>query len=201
VPARLHRCELEVQRSRFLCTIAYAEHPEGARALIASVRAAMPDASHHCWAYVLGPPASTAAIGMSDDGEPHGTAGRPMLQALLHSGVGDVVAVVTRYFGGTLLGKGGLVRAYTASVQRCLATLECVERVHRVEVHLEVEYAHVDAVRRTLAAHEAEVVTEEFSATVGYRVRVPDARLDQLSAVLRDLTAGALLLETITEQT
>ena len=123
VPTRLHRVEQELQRSRFITTLAPAPTVEEAKSFISRVREEFPDANHNCWAYVVGPPGSTGMAGLSDDGEPHGTAGRPMLTALLHGNVGDVAVVVTRYFGGTLLGKGGLVRAYTGCVQQGLEHL------------------------------------------------------------------------------
>ena len=123
VPAAVHRVEQEISRSRFITTVARASTIDEATDFIRRVGAEFADATHNCWAYVIGPPGDTARIGMSDAGEPHGTAGRPMLSALLYSGVGDVVAVVTRYYGGTKLGTGGLVRAYGGGVQQALATL------------------------------------------------------------------------------
>ena len=148
IPARTHRVEQEIQRSRFITTVAHAPTIEAARAFIDSIREEFPDATHNCWAFAAGPPGDTAAIGMSDDGEPHGTAGRPMLTALLHGGVGEIAAVVTRYFGGTKLGTGGLVRAYTSSVQQALESLPTRERVDRTTLEVEIDYAHVDALRR-----------------------------------------------------
>src|SRR5215218_8245898 len=148
IPADVYRARDEIDRSRFITTIAPAPTVEAAEAFIRSMRDEFPDATHNCWAYVVGPPGSTTRVGMSDDGEPHGTAGRPMLTALLHGGVGDVVAVVTRYFGGTLLGKGGLVRAYTGCVQQALEHLPTTERVRKVRIAIEIEYASVDGVRR-----------------------------------------------------
>jgi uncharacterized YigZ family protein len=197
IPAETHRVEHEIERSRFITTLARAATADEARAFIARVRGEFPDATHHCWAYVVGPPGSTACIGMSDDGEPHGTAGRPMLNAMLHGRVGDVAAVVTRYFGGTLLGKGGLVRAYTGGVVDALATLPTVERVRRSRVAVELEYAHVDVARRTLPTFDAAIVGEEFSATVGYRVELPTAKVDSLRRALLDATAGDVLFDVI----
>ncbi|HEX4932653.1 MAG TPA: YigZ family protein, partial [Gemmatimonadaceae bacterium] len=101
VPAERVRAELVIERSRFICTMGRAETSEAAHAFVKEVQGEFADATHNCWAFVAGAPGSTARIGMSDDGEPHGTAGRPMLTVLMHSGVGEVVAVVTRYFGGT----------------------------------------------------------------------------------------------------
>jgi len=121
IPASRHRAEQVIDRSRFICSLASATSPDEAHAFIHEMNVEFPDASHNCWAFVLGPAGSTDRIGMTDDGEPHGTAGRPMLTVLTHSGVGDIAAVVTRYFGGTKLGTGGLVKAYSTA-STCLAS-------------------------------------------------------------------------------
>jgi uncharacterized YigZ family protein len=186
VPATRVRVEDVIERSRFVTTIGPAADAAAARAFIDEVRAEFPEATHSCWAYVAGPPGSTAVIGMSDAGEPHGTAGRPMLDVLLHSGVGDVVAVVTRWFGGTKLGKGGLVRAYGGAVQHGLAELPRARRIARVELRITAGYADVAALRRLLAEHEAEILAEVFMEEVDWRVAVPV----QYAAALRDAVAG-----------
>ena len=111
------REEETVKRSRFIVTVGRAASPEAAHAFIERIREEHSQATHNCWAFNAGEPGSTAQVGASDDGEPKGTAGRPMLTAVLHSGIGEVVVVVTRYFGGILLGTGGLVRAYQGSAQ------------------------------------------------------------------------------------
>ena len=105
-PGEIHRVEDVIRRSRFIATFARASSTEEARDFLERIRAEHAQATHNCWAYVAGEPGSTAQVGASDDGEPKGTAGRPMLTALLHSGVGEVAVVVTRYFGGILLGTG-----------------------------------------------------------------------------------------------
>ena len=110
IPAGEIRVEEEIKHSRFITSLAPAQSAEAARAFIERVRAEFPDATHNCWAYAAGPPGSTLHTGMSDDGEPGGNAGRPMLTVLRNSGAGDVAAVVTRYFGGVKLGRGGLAR-------------------------------------------------------------------------------------------
>ncbi len=199
VPAGEHRVSCEIDRSRFITTLARAKTADDARALVARLREEFPDATHHCWAFVVGPPGSTANIGMSDDGEPHGTAGRPMLNVLLHGPVGDVAAVVTRYFGGTLLGKGGLVRAYSGGVSDALATLPVVERVRRARVQVEIEYGRVDTVRRLLPTLDATVAAEEFSSTVGYRIELPVSRIEAARRALLDATAGDLVFEPLDE--
>ncbi|WIG96495.1 YigZ family protein [Myxococcus sp. SDU36] len=195
IPAGLHRVEQDIQKSRFITTAAHTPTVEEAKAFIARVREEFADATHNCWAFVVGPPGSTAQVGMSDDGEPHGTAGRPMLTALLHGSVGDVAMVVTRYFGGTLLGKGGLVRAYTAGVQQALESLPTTERVRKTRLAVEVEYTHVDGLRRLLPSYEAQVLAEEYSATVGYRLELPVTQVAALRTALNDLTLGQVLVE------
>ena len=173
VPAGVHRVETEVRRSRFVATLAPVATVEEANAFVRAMNEEFADATHNCWAFVVGPPGSTARIGMSDAGEPRGTAGRPMLTVLLHGGVGDVAAVVTRYYGGTKLGTGGLARAYAGGVQDALLALPRAERVELVELTAQVDYAHVDALRQLLPAFEAEVAAQEFLARVTYTLRLP----------------------------
>lgn len=195
IPAARHRVEEEILRSRFITTIGPAASVEEARALITGVQAEFPDATHTCWAYVVGPPGSSAQNGLSDDGEPHGTAGRPMLTVLLHSGVGDVVATVTRYYGGTLLGTGGLVRAYSGGVQAALLELPRAEKRARVELLLVLDYSALSGVRRLLPQFEADVVDEEFAADVTLRLRLPAEQTEPFAAAVVDLTHGQALIE------
>ncbi len=195
VPARAHRVEEEIRRSRFITTIAPAASVDEAAALIGRVSDEFVGATHNCWAYVVGPPGSTDRIGMSDAGEPHGTAGRPMLAALLHSGIGDVVAVVTRYFGGTKLGTGGLVRAYGGCVQHALATLPLSERVDLVTLDLAVDYPRVAAVQQLLARFEVQVVSQQFTTEVRFEMRLPEANAAQFRAAVLDATRGQARFE------
>jgi uncharacterized YigZ family protein len=190
VPARSVRVEDRIEKSRFIACVARAESAPDARAFVDSLRAEFPDATHHCFAYVAGPPGSSGAVGASDDGEPAGTAGRPMLSVLLNSGVGEIVVVVTRYFGGVKLGKGGLVRAYTGVVQHALRVLETIERVSMLDVRVAVAYAHADAVRRAIERAGGAIVAEAFAADVVLTARVPDDRRDELERALLDATGG-----------
>lgn len=199
VPAGVHRVAEEIKRSRFITTVGPAPSLEAARASIAQVSAEFADASHNCWAYVVGPPGSTSQVGMSDAGEPHGTAGRPMLNVLLHSGVGDIVAVVTRYFGGTLLGTGGLVKAYSSGVQLGLQGLPVVDKVAMAEVVVVIDYGAVTPFQRLLPDFEAEVVRQEFAADATFVIRLPEETVDALSAQVVELTNGLALVERSTE--
>lgn len=195
VPAAQHRVEEEINRSRFITTVAHTPTVEEARAFIQGLRTEFADASHNCWAYVAGPPGSTAQIGMSDDGEPHGTAGKPMLTVLLHSGVGEICVVVTRYFGGTLLGKGGLVKAYSGGVQLALESMPRTERVPSADVTLVVDYSAITPLQRLLPDYEVAVNGEEYGVDVTYLLTLPLEQLDGFLAAITELTNGQALLE------
>lgn len=190
VPARIHRSEETIQRSRFLTVLAHAPDADAAHAFVARMREEHPDATHHCWAFVAGPPGSTTHMGMSDDGEPHGTAGRPMLTALLHGGVGEVVAVCVRWYGGTKLGTGGLSRAYAGGVKAALDSLPTRERVERVPVEVTVGYPEVDGLQRLLDELEIEVEEEDYGAEVRYRCAVPASAVASFERAVADLTRG-----------
>lgn len=191
IPARLHRVEESIKRSRFITSGAHAPDADAAHAFVQRVRDEFPDATHNCWAFVAGPPGSTAHIGMSDDGEPHGTAGRPMLTALLHGGVGEIVSVSTRYFGGVKLGTGGLSRAYSGGVKLLLDSLPVEERVERSFVEVTVSYADVDALQRLMEESDVTVEAEEYGAEVRYSCGVPASALDTFRGAVADVTRGA----------
>jgi len=195
IPSRIYRVEELIQRSRFITTAAHAPDANAANAFVDSVRELFPDATHHCWAFVAGPPGSTAHIGMSDDGEPHGTAGRPMLTVLLHSGVGEVVTVCTRYFGGVKLGTGGLSRAYAGGVKLLLQTLPTELKIKRVHVSVRVAYPHVESLQRLLDDLEVVVEHEEYGEEVRYQIAVPAMTLETLREQLAQLTSGEGILE------
>ena len=195
IPSRIYRVEELIQRSRFITTAAHAPDANAANAFVDSMRELFPDATHHCWAFVAGPPGSTAHIGMSDDGEPHGTAGRPMLTVLLHSGVGEVVTVCTRYFGGVKLGTGGLSRAYAGGVKLLLQTLPTELKIKRVHVSVRVAYPHVESLQRLLDDLEVVVEHEEYGEEVRYQIAVPAMTLETLREQLAQLTSGEGVLE------
>lgn len=191
VPAARHRVEQVIDRSRFLCTVERVQSVDEAQAFVKAIGAELPGATHHCWAYVVGAPGSTDRIGLSDDGEPHGTAGRPMLTVLLHSGIGEIAAVVTRFYGGIKLGTGGLVKAYGGAVQEALASLPTVERVDRITVSFAVAYPQVGAVLQALPVAQAEVLAQRFDVEATFTVTLPRERLPYLEDVIQGLTRGA----------
>ena len=185
-----------VVNSRFIATAAPACSVEEARAFIARIRAEFADASHNVPAFRVGHGSAVIAH-CSDDGEPAGTAGRPVLAVLEGSGLGDVAVVVTRYFGGTKLGTGGLVRAYGDAAR---AVLEVLPRAERVPVHIVMltsPYSLYERVRLAIAAHGGEIVDEAFAADVMLTARFPVERLPAFQAALRELSAGALSAEVV----
>ncbi len=192
IPASQARVEEVISRSRFITTAGPAGSVEEARAFIARVRNEFADATHNCYAYVVGPPGSTAQVGMSDDGEPSGTAGRPMLGVLLGSGIGDIAVVVTRYFGGTKLGTGGLVRAYSGGVKAVLAVLPLAEKMALATLRVRGPYAWITPIARLLPAFEARIRSQNYAADVTWEIEVPEERLDSLAAALTDLTHGEI---------
>lgn len=179
VPARPVRAELEVKRSRFIADIARASSADAARAFVAKIREAFPDATHHCWAFQAGPPGDTRAIGCSDDGEPHGTAGRPMLNVLLHAPVGEVVAVVTRYFGGTKLGTGGLARAYSDAVKLALDELETMAVQQWTTVTVTANYRQWSLLTPWLQKWQGEVKDTVYDADIRATIAIPENHLDK----------------------
>lgn len=167
-----------------------ASHEE-ARAFVESIRKSYPDATHNCWAYVAGLPGQTDRIGSSDDGEPSGTAGRPMLQILLHCGVGEICVVVSRWFGGVKLGTGGLVRAYQDSVRENLLTLPCREHIRQARLSIEIDYPCIDGFRHILPSHEAFVERESFDATAKFVVCLPEEQCQPFVLALAGISKGA----------
>ncbi len=194
-PASTHRVEETRDRSRFITTVARAATVEEARAFISEVAGEFKDATHNCWAFVVGPPGDTSRVGMSDAGEPHGTAGKPMLNVLLGSGVGDIVAVVTRYYGGVKLGRGGLVRAYGGGVKLALETLPLAEFVARVELRVVLPYSSVTQLKNMAQSFEIELLEETYGTDAVFYVRLPRERSDEFTAALTGMTNGRAVIE------
>lgn len=196
IPLHEIRREHVVVNSRFIATLAPVANVEEARAFIARIKKEFADASHHVPAYIIGG-GNTVTEYFSDDGEPSGTAGRPALTVLRGSGLGDVAVVVTRYFGGTLLGTGGLVKAYTETTQ---LVVQAVERGIRVPVHvamLAIPYNLLERVRLLVARHQGQVLGEDFAADITMTAQFPVGLFDSFQNELREISAGKLLAEII----
>ncbi len=196
VPAEEIRREQIVVNSRFIASLAPVFSVDEAKAFIARIKAEFPDASHNVPLYIIGHGDSEIAH-CSDAGEPPGTAGRPALAVLRGSDLGDVAVVVTRYFGGTKLGTGGLVRAYSEAVRSVVEAVPRAERVPTHTVMAEYPYRLVERVRQVVAAHHGQVLDEDFAANVTVTARFPVEDFPAFQSALAELTNGAVQAEII----
>lgn len=196
IPAGRCRTEFVERRSRFIATAELTPTVDEARAFIDEIRTEMPDATHHVYAFAVGY-GGTVTHGMSDAGEPSGTAGRPALAVVQGCGLGDVCVVITRYYGGTKLGTGGLVRAYTLAAQQVLAEIPRTERVEKRTVDLTVPYSLYEQIGRLIGAHGGDVLSEDFEADVALRVTFAVDQLPAFEAALAEATSGTVAVHAV----
>lgn len=189
VPAREARASIRVVNSRFIATAAPTFTVDEARSFIDRIGREFDDATHNVPAYVIGHGASVTSH-CSDDGEPSGTAGPPVLAVLQGSGLGDISVVVTRYFGGTKLGTGGLVRAYSDATREVLAVLPRAAKVPTHTVRAEVPYSLFERVRRLVRHHQGDILDETFAAVVTVTARLPRDRLPAFQSSLQEISRG-----------
>lgn len=199
IPAAPASAEEEIKKSRFITLLAHTDGVEAAKAFVASVRAAHPDARHHCVAWVAGSPDDSQQLGFSDDGEPAGTAGKPMLAQLMGSGVGEITAVVVRYYGGVLLGTGGLVKAYGGGVHQALAALTTQLKTPLTEYTVQCEYGQLAGLESLLTQFGGKIISSDYQAAVDLKVALPRAALADFSTKLADFSRGSLQLRRIDE--
>jgi len=179
IAAQTLEVEFEVKKSRFITRAYPAANREEAMAGLAQARKDYPDARHHCWAYLIGNPHSPTTLAMSDDGEPSGTAGKPILNVLQHKYVGDVMLVVIRYFGGIKLGAGGLVRAYSAAAQQVMEALPVKTLVPMHSQALTGDYAFEQPLRHWLGGHAGQIDSVNYETEVRFNVQLQlDSRAD-----------------------
>lgn len=198
IPAGEASVELKIVNSRFIATAAPAFSVEEAKEFIASLREKYADASHNVPVFLIGHGNSVIAHS-SDDGEPSGTAGRPALAVLQGSGFGDIVVVITRYFGGTKLGTGGLVRAYSDSMREVLAALPKAKKVATSTVAFEMPYSFFERARLMAAEFHGEILDEDFGANVTISVRFERAQVEEFRSALLERTQGQTDLMVIEE--
>lgn len=187
--------ETEEKKSRFIATVRPVTTEEEAAAFIEEMKKKYWDARHNCSAFVLGSKAEMTRC--SDDGEPSGTAGRPMLEVLLASGIRNVAVVVTRYFGGTLLGTGGLVRAYTQAVQAGLAACSVADMRYGVLLELRTDYNGIGKVQYICAQHNIQIQNSEYTEHVTLHVLVEWEQKDAFVKEVTEATNGRTEIEEI----
>ena len=196
VPAQTIRREMTVANSRFIATLTPVFTVEQAKSFISTIRQEFADATHNVPAYLIGGGDSVIAH-CSDDGEPSGTAGRPALAVLRRSGFGDIAVIVTRYFGGTKLGTGGLVRAYSDAVRLVVDVVPRAEKVTTHIVMITLPYRLFEKVRQVIATHHGLVIDESFSADVSITAQFPVDAFPTFQEALQELSAGSLQAEVV----
>jgi uncharacterized YigZ family protein len=186
--------ETIVNRSRFICNLAPCTSIDEAKAQVKLLQRTHPQASHHCYAFLTKAANDGLGYGYSDDGEPSGTAGKPMLAVLQGGGTGQVCAVVVRYFGGTKLGTGGLQRAYADSVRQALVFLQAKTKIAMAAKTLACQYSQVDDVLHIISQAEGQVIEQEYLQQVQFSLLIPEAKLVLVAQKLQTLSAGKLVL-------
>lgn len=197
IPAQAVIFEEEIKKSRFITYLQHTENMEQAKAFWQEIRALHPNATHHCWASVAGNPNDSQQYGFSDDGEPSGTAGKPMLNYLLGSQLGEVSAVVVRYYGGIQLGTGGLVKAYGNGVQQALFQVEKIRKVLRQKYRLRCEYDQFNPLLHLITAQDVEISEQQFGEQIVMLLGVNPSQLSQFKQLLTQRFSGQLVLEQI----
>ncbi|GEA12263.1 YigZ family protein [Alteromonas sp. KUL49] len=192
VPASQARSLLEVKKSKFIAYAAFADSRSMAMSFLAELRGKYPDARHHCWAYQLGNPDMPDSAAMGDDGEPSGTAGKPILNVLQHKGVGNIMIVVVRYFGGIKLGAGGLVRAYSGAAQQVMTKLEVKQQAPQCSALLRADFKHEQFLRHLVSECEGSVDSCDYALDVAMKVTVPQDNLSKLSESIAGLPISIL---------
>ena len=195
IPAAAGESEYTEKRSRFLGRVRPVESEEEARAFIAETKKSFYDARHNCWCYLL----QNGVERYSDDGEPQGTAGLPMLEVFRREGVTNLVCVVTRYFGGVLLGAGGLFRAYTKAAKDALDAAGVAVVRRWVETELNCSYSAAERMKLEAAAYDGIVTGVDYAAEVTIRALVPEEKAEAFAARVFDLSAGAVEVRSVGE--
>lgn len=187
IPTEQTVAEIIIKKSRF---IAYARHivsREAGMAWLAEIKAEYPDARHHCWAYLIGNPNCATNAGMGDDGEPSGTAGKPILNVLNHKGIGDVMIIVVRYFGGIKLGAGGLTRAYSQAAQAVMEILPTEQQVPMDSIHIECDFSLEQQVRHWTGLVEGVVSEVNYAQEVQMQLLTPQDKTQELIEQLESI--------------
>lgn len=190
IPAKKVQSEYSIKKSRFIAMLFPVENDGEVRSQLKTLRTEHPASSHIVWSYVLGD--SGTLFGLSDDGEPHGTAGRPVLEVLKGSGLTYAALYVIRYFGGTKLGTGGLVSAYTQAAQEVISLVDPVEKIEYTEFSLACTYSQYEGLKALLIKNAALECFEDFSEHVEISGKVPQRNLKNCCTAIRDYSQGSV---------
>jgi uncharacterized YigZ family protein len=182
----------EIKHSRFISLLFHCPHPNDMKLALTDIKRQYPGANHYCYAFVSGSPENTIDIGASDDGEPSGSAGKPMLACLQGANMGELGAIVVRYFGGTKLGVGGLVRAYTSGIKQGLTQIQTQVKHLRYRASLVCHYAQLTDVEYLVAQHDGVVTDKMFSDIVEIHFELAKSHHQAFNQALATLTQGQL---------
>ena len=182
IPAGYLERETDVKKSRFIARVYPVGSRDDVREFVARAHKDYPDARHVCWGYQIGRPGSAAEAAMNDDGEPSGTAGKPILNVIQHKDMGDVLVIVIRYFGGIKLGAGGLVRAYAGAAEGVLSDVGRVVQLTRVQAQVELDFADEQPLRHWCDGHDGNIESIDYSTRVSALVSVPETRQGEFTA-------------------
>lgn len=185
--------EIIEKKSKFIATVLPVDTEEEALAFIEKMKKKYWDATHNCYAYVIGDNMEIQRF--SDDGEPSGTAGKPMLEVLLNGEIHNVAVVVTRYFGGTLLGTGGLVRTYGRAVKAGLENCITVDKTFGVMLAVTTDYNGLGKIQYQMAQKGIDILNTEYTQDVGMKLLVPMSRVDEMKKCITEVTGGKAVME------
>lgn len=191
VPIERAVSDLVVRKSRFISWACPAKDRAQALAWLEQARREHPDAGHYCWAYHIGCGGRSLAVAMSDDGEPSGTAGKPILSVVQHSGIVDLMVIVIRYFGGIKLGTGGLVRAYSQATRLAVDALVLIRHQPMLQFAVQCAYPEEQHIKHWLQQHEGEVLAADYTEQISLIIEIPEEQSTQWRGFLaqRQLTA------------
>jgi uncharacterized YigZ family protein len=181
--------EIEIKKSRFIGFARQASSRQEAMTLIDELKRTYPDARHICWGYLIGDPTNSTNAGCCDDGEPSGTAGKPILAQINYSNTGNVVVAIVRYFGGIRLGAGGLVRAYRESAQKALLALDTEEFISKEEVILELPFNEENSIRQLISHLDGELIASDYNSMVTITALLPKSKVAELESSLGSMVS------------
>lgn len=185
VPAQAAEVTLAIKKSQFITRVLPVADKEAVVAALDQARRDYPDARHHCWAYVIGNPFSPTSVACSDDGEPSGTAGKPMLNVLQHKQLGDIMLITIRYFGGVKLGAGGLVRAYSQSAQLAIEQCPCRAVIPLLQGVVAADFSAEQPLRHWLALRQGQMQAVEYGDLCRYTIALPQSQAADARAFFR----------------
>lgn len=186
--------EEEIKKSLFITYLAHTPSIQEAKAFVDQIKNRHADARHNCWAYVAGRPEDSMKWGFSDDGEPSGTAGKPMLAQLSGSNIGEITTVVTRYFGGVKLGTGGLVKAYGGGVQQALKQLETVKKKITNQLVIRLEYSFLPTLQSIMTQYDAKETESEYSENVMLVVELEVNHIDSFTQTIINRSGAKVIV-------